>query len=145
MQTRRSRTTSRGHLLLALLASFVAWISPGFAASFDPAREWLRERLEETTTPLYVEGNPIAARGLLQAIYRSRDYKPLWTRDDSVQQLLTAVRTADQHGLEPQDYHLLALEALLSSEEAPTRRFDERAAFDLLLTDALVRLAYHLY
>lgn len=139
------RITAGGYVLLSVLAWWVAGTTLGFAAPFDPAREWLRERLEEATTPLYVEGNPIAARGLLQAIYRSRDYEPLWTREDSLQQLLTAVRTADQHGLEPQDYHLLALEELLSSEEAPTRRFDERAALDLLLTDALVRLVYHLY
>lgn len=141
----RGVPTSGQHALLVLLAALLFGTNPSNAAPFDPAREWLRERLEEATTPLYVEGNAIAARGLLQAIYRARDYQLLWTRDDAVQQLLTAVRTADQHGLEPQDYHLLALEELLSSEDAPTRRFDERAAVDLLLTDALIRLTYHLY
>jgi murein L,D-transpeptidase YcbB/YkuD len=93
-----------------------------------------------------IEGEPLASRIVLPALYKVNNDAPLWSNPHAIDQLLTAIRTIDREGLTPADYHLAALEALqqriASGEDAAS---PERAAeFDLLLTDALVRLGYHL-
>jgi murein L,D-transpeptidase YcbB/YkuD len=83
---------------------------------------------------------------VLPALYKANNNNPLWSNPNAIDQLLTAIRTIDREGLVPADYHLAALEVLqqriASGEDAAS---PQRAAdFDLLLTDALVRLGYHL-
>src|SRR6185295_6030196 len=48
------------------------------------------------------------------------------------------IRDSQQDGLDPADYHLAAIERLRSAPGGP------EADLDLLLTDATLRLAYHL-
>jgi len=96
--------------------------------------------------PVTVEGEPLASRIVLPALYKANNNNPLWSNPNAIDQLLTAIRTIDREGLVPADYHLAALEVLqqriASGEDAAS---PQRAAdFDLLLTDALVRLGYHL-
>jgi murein L,D-transpeptidase YcbB/YkuD len=96
--------------------------------------------------PVTIEGEPLASRIVLPALYKANNDVPLWSNPHAIDQLLTAIRTIDREGLTPADYHLEALETLqqqLASggdAASPGRAAD----FDLLLTDALVRLGYHL-
>jgi murein L,D-transpeptidase YcbB/YkuD len=117
------------------------------ALSDDAVREQIRERVEhiQSGEGLQIEGTSVASEIVLPAFYEQRGFAPVWTNHDSVAQLLNALRTIDQDGLDPADYHLAALEVLqrrLSASETPEPA--RQADFDLLLTDSLVRLGYHL-
>lgn len=93
-----------------------------------------------------IEGEPLASRIVLPALYRANNDAPLWSNPHAIDQLLTAIRTIDREGLLPADYHLTALETLqqrmAAGEDAAPPGL--AADFDLLLTDGLVRLGYHL-
>jgi murein L,D-transpeptidase YcbB/YkuD len=82
----------------------------------------------------------IASTAVLPAFYERRDYRPAWTDPANVAALLDAIRDSAGDGLTPADYHLAALEALRSAPPGDQRDAD----FDLLATDAVVRLGYHL-
>lgn len=79
----------------------------------------------------------IAATDLIAEFYQARDYKPVWQKERRREALRTIVGNAASHGLDPKDYH-----AELLGQEAKTD--DDKARREILYTDALVRLAYHL-
>ena len=59
--------------------------------------------------------------------------------------MLAAIRDIGQDGLNPADYNLAALEKLLLRQARQTSPDPARNAdLDLLLTDSLIRLGYHL-
>jgi len=93
-----------------------------------------------------IEGEPLASRVVLPTLYEVNNDAPLWSNPRAVNQLLGAIRTIDREGLLPADYHLTALvtlqQRLVAGEDAASPQL--AADFDLLLTDALVRLSYHL-
>jgi len=95
----------------------------------------------ETVT---VADSEIASRILLPAIYRAHEYTPLWHNPRSVEQLLAAIRGSELDGLDPSDYNLRTLETLLQQRQNGDTDHVADAELDLLLTDSLVRLGYHL-
>ena len=81
--------------------------------------------------------------GILANFYANRDYRPAWTDPRAVEELIRAIKDSQADGLSPEDYHLEAIENLLQpgkGQAAP----ELAAARDLLMTDALLRLGYHL-
>ncbi len=85
------------------------------------------------------------AGDLIAAIYAGREFAPAWARPEQVRQLLEAVRASDRDGLMPVDYHLASIEELHGFVSSGHRlSATERAVFDLVLTEGLVRLVYHL-
>ncbi len=142
---------------LALLSLFVLCIRAGSAATDalpwdmrqeplpDPIREELQLRLEQIRSGGLerIDGEVVAARDLLPAIYAARDFRPIWTDAQRRRQLLRLVRSSATEGLEPVDYHLAVLERSVRDTPlgAAPRDVADR---DLILTDALARLAHHL-
>jgi murein L,D-transpeptidase YcbB/YkuD len=120
---------NRFALLLALLLPAFA-----IAQSADPERELLRDRIEQLRanpeTP--VGGVAIAAPGLVAQLYEHRGFAREWSPEAS-EQLARAIDAAEADGLNPEDY----LRSPLAKAPAGIER-------DLLQTDALVRLLYHL-
>ncbi len=86
-----------------------------------------------------IQGAPIAARNFLSDLYRRHAFRPLWSAAASVQ-LIESIRAIEDDGLDPADYHLAKLGSLLAREQDDP---ELRALTDVLLTDALLRLAYH--
>lgn len=110
-------------------------------------RRIIAERIQqlESGEQLVVDGHEIASVILLPAIYREHRYAPVWHNPRAVEQLLGAIRDIGEDGLNPADYNLAALERLLlrqSRQVTPDATLD--ANLDLLLTDSLIRLGYHL-
>lgn len=102
------------------------------------------DRLEAEGT-LRVGDEYLAAGTVLPLMYARADHQTLWNRPDVVDQLLVAVDAAYDDGLEPRDYHFPAL--VLGREALETGSVlepEERVEWDLLLSDALVRLELHL-
>jgi murein L,D-transpeptidase YcbB/YkuD len=117
--------------------------------------EHLRQRLEAMEIPLTlsVAGEPIYASVLLPRFYAQRRFRAAWSDYGApvpqVEALLHAIRDASYEGLDPQDYHLTAIESMIGE----IRRHQERQEpldparlgdLDLLLSDALLTYGTHL-
>lgn len=121
--------------LLLLIASTVAH------AGSEP-REIIQARVGQLANGSEVQlaGASIASTVVLPAFYERRGFEPAWTDPHNVDALFAAIHESAADGLRPEDYHLSALEALHAAPGSAARDAD----FDLLATDALVRLGYHL-
>ncbi len=121
----------------------IGWV----VAQEDPAVEIIRSKVEqlEATGELTVRGQEIASRTVLPDIYEARGFRPAWTDPKNVEGLLHAVTGIEEDGLDPGDYHLRVLRELFAEERAAETPGPVLTAdLDLLLTDSLVRLGYHL-
>jgi murein L,D-transpeptidase YcbB/YkuD len=90
--------------------------------------------------PVPIGSAVLASSVVLPAFYEHRGFEPAWTEAGNLDALLAALHDSAQDGLIPQDYHLDALQALRAAAPGAERDAD----LDLLATDALVRLGYHL-
>ena len=105
-------------------------------------RDVLRDRIDMllSTHEATVEGTPIAAVQLIDAVYATRDYRAAWNDPAMVKQLYDQVLRSAEHGLDPQDFHAGQLGSRLASGPQP----DDpafRADTEILCTDAVARLA----
>ncbi len=88
-----------------------------------------------------VDGDALASVVVLPDFYERRGFRPAWTSAAVTDDLVRAIRDSADDGLDPADYHLASIERLRSATSATP---ETQAQLDLLLTDAAVRLAYHL-
>jgi murein L,D-transpeptidase YcbB/YkuD len=109
--------------------------------------EIIRNKVEQirTTQTLQIDDVQIASITVLPKLYENNGFQRLWTNSRNVEDLFNAIRTIDEDGLRPDDYHFTKIEQLRSrigsgTPSDPTLLAD----FDLLLTDSLIRLGYHL-
>lgn len=133
------------HSLVLLLP--LAFLSPLQAADENVEQERIRQRVEQIRSGngLEIEGSQISSGLVLPALYEQRDYTLVWTRQESVNQLFNALENIDEDGLNPADYHLDKLRELRSRiESAHSSDTGIAADYDILLTESLIRLGYHL-
>lgn len=135
---------ARTGIFLGLLGLLVASTA---AAQIASGNELVRERIEliRSGSGLVIEGSAVASAIVVPALYERRNYGLIWTSPESVDQLFTILRSIGDDGLDPEDYHLSQLDALrqkLAASNSPDSAL--QADFDLLLTDSLVRLGYHM-
>jgi murein L,D-transpeptidase YcbB/YkuD len=114
----------------------------GVAGAADAVAEALRTRIEQLRTgqEVSVDGARIASRNLIPEFYERRGLQPAWTRPGQARALLELVEASNAHGLDPADYHAAALRRLAEAPPGAVSIGDR----DLVLTDALIRIAYHL-
>ncbi len=140
---------SMRHSIRMIVASLVVClllVNPADAQD-DPAVEIIRSKVEqlEATGELTVRGQGIASLTVLPDIYEARGFRRAWTDPQKVEDLLHVVTGIEEDGLDPGDYHLGALRELFAEERAGENPDPVLSAdLDLLLTDSLVRLGYHL-
>lgn len=110
------------------------------------AQDYIRKHIETIRQggKITVSGARLASRIILPALYKQRNFIPLWHNTDSIDQLFSALDTIDEEGLDPRDYHLTTLRALRKKNQDKEVNPQAQAGFDLLLTDSLLRLGYHL-
>jgi len=122
---------SRIRLVLVLA---LALALPAGAQSPDDDRERLRERIEQIQADpeTRVGGVRLAASSFVARLYERHDFAPEWTPAAS-EQLARAIEAIEADGLDPEDY----LRSALAQAPAGIDR-------DLLQSEALVRLLYHL-
>ncbi len=126
----------------ALLLCAFSQASVGQAVS-----EQLRMRVEQLreTDALQIDDVSIAAVELIPELYERRAFTPTWTRPEQVTGLIELVEESLQEGLDPDEYHYAAIqqarqELFGAAAALPGRRAD----LDLILTDSLIRVGYHL-
>jgi len=128
--------------LLALVpALLLAQVATAQAA--DP--ELLRDRIEQLRanpeTPIV--GVRLAAVRLVSQLYERRGFAAEWSANTS-EQLARAIDACEADGLDPEDYLRTPLAQARSAAAAANAPPDARIDLDLLQTEALVRLLYHL-
>ena len=108
--------------------------------------ETIRRSVEQlrSTGEVTVAGRSLRSAVALPEVYETRGFRPLWNDAANVAALLGEIAAIGGDGLDPADYHFDAIRAVL---ERQGREADSAAVatIDLLLTDALIRLAAHLH
>ena len=134
---------NKRNISVLVAAIVVIGITSAIPASGQTSdRDVLRDRIDMllSTHEATVEGTPIAAVQLIDAVYATRDYRAAWNDPAMVKQLYDQVLRSAEHGLDPQDYHAGQLGSRLASGPQP----DDpafRADTEILCTDAVARLA----
>jgi L,D-transpeptidase YcbB len=131
----------------AVYACALAVVWFGASAAAQEVDEAIRVRVEQlrATGTLEARGVGVASRQLLPRLYESRAFAPAWTSPAQIDSLLEVLAESYEEGLDPEDYHAASVRAargaLTDIERLPA---DERAQLDILLTDSVIRLGYHL-
>lgn len=94
---------------------------------------------------LRLQSEDIASVAVIADFYTRRNFTPAWNDPAKAAALLRAVRDSVDDGLDPADYHYSLLARVSSLPASSATTSFERADFDVLMTDALVRLGYHLW
>ena len=102
----------------------------------------LKRRIEQLrdSGQLVVGSATIAGSGPLESVYERGAFAPLWADTRAVRDLVRLLREVEADGLDPSNYNLSAIAELSATQSTA---FDA-AQLDLLRTDALIRLSYHL-
>ncbi len=125
-----------------LLLLFVFLNFPSFSQN-EEVRIILQQKVEA-----FSEDNPITADGIIlynqdyiPAFYKRANFKPVWTDQKNIEEIISIIKSADMEGLLPEDYHIERIERLRKSAITP----QETADLDLILTDATMLYAIHLF
>ena len=131
-------------VVVACLLGFA--LAPTTTTAQDDVAEALRLAIERMQVSGRLERSDVsvASRQALAELYERRRFQAAWNRPQQAMELLELIVASEADGLDPNDYHIAAVrrgvEMLVGSNPLPAT---ERAELDILLTDALVRLAYH--
>ena len=87
----------------------------------------------------------IVANRLLIEMYMHSGYRPLWQNASTAEQLIGQIRMSAADGLDPEAYHLGLLAVPCENTGKVVLTPQRQAERDLLLGDAFIRLAFHLY
>lgn len=122
--------------LQALLV--VAVLSVGFAHAQNSELQTQVEAMLESG-PFEIHGAHVAYPNVIYSFYSQRGFRPAWSNAQTGSDLRRALKDSEADGLDPADYHLALLEQLASASAPGTQ-----AAFEILHTDALLRIGDHL-
>jgi murein L,D-transpeptidase YcbB/YkuD len=124
--------------------------APAFQESPDVAG-LLRGRVEALRGDLAVwaAGDRLLARQAIPSFYEERGFEPAWIQGPTSEALLDgltqAVHRAAEHGLDPRDYHLDAIENLRRSGQLDASTPAELVDLELLASDAFLVFGSHLH
>jgi len=115
-----------------------------FGEQLSSEIETIKTRVEliRAGNDLNISGQTISSTLVLPALYERRNYTPLWSNPQSVLQLIEVLKQVDSDGLASNDYNLQVI--LEMEAKSPVLDPATAADLDILRTDALIRLGYHL-
>ena len=116
----------------------------GFTQSQNPGFSEPQVHIQQilSSTPARAEKEPVVLQATLQEIYQHLQFRPVWTSESKIRQVLAVLEESTEYGLQPRDYHLPAIKALLARiRQAPDPAVT--AALDVLLSDGLVLYVHH--
>ncbi len=131
--------------LTAALAAQPAEAQPAGPVA-DPVATAIVTELDALMDPAGggILGARIAFRDLVQEFYARRAFRPAWDDERNASELRRAIADSASDGLNPEDYFLTLLEELSLQARAPGAQPAVLAQQDILMTEALLRLGYHL-
>ena len=133
--------------LVFIAVIFLASIAKVPFVQADFINEFVRTQVEQITTSgeLDIGDESIASVSILPELYERCGFCLLWNSPQNVAILMQEIANIGEDGLDPEDYHYKALKDLNARIKAANSAAPEMLAdFDLLLTDSLIRLGYHL-
>ena len=115
-------------------------------AATDPVATAIGAELDSLMGPgvMTIHGERIALGDRVREFYSRREFRAAWSSPHPEQQLLKALGDSYEDGLNPADYHLPVLKELSAQVAAPGASDTLKAQYDILMTEALLRLGYHL-
>jgi len=119
---------------------FLVGASIGLAHAQNSELQTQVEALLESG-PFEIQGAHIAYPNVIYTFYAQRSFRPAWSNAHTASELRRAIKDSEADGLDPLDYHLPILEQLATGAGGSQ---STQAAFEILHTDALLRLADHL-
>ena len=130
-------------LLLLGMGIAPAWAGP----DPDEVAETIRRTVEQlrSTGEATIAGRTLLSVRGLPEIYEARGFRRLWTDPANEAALLGEIAAASGDGLNPMDYHFDPLRSVLERRGQDPASSGLAATADLLLTDALLRLAVHFH
>jgi len=133
--------------VLRNLIILIAWLCLPLSATAGTVNDEIRRGVTQLRSgdDLTVNGDSLSSLIVLPALYERLGFAPLWTQTAAIDQLIDAIDNIDTDGLDSRDYHQAALHTLrqqLENNVQPNSALS--AGYDLLLTDSLIRLGYHL-
>lgn len=149
-------------LLVALPAAAQVETLPGAPAALatpvpaiatDPLGEAIRERIDRLRYELLheqheheVQGERIVLGDIVARYYESQQFHAQWRDPARLDLLLASLFELRDDGLEPNDYHVEALQSYRTRlRRAKVLPVGEQAALEVLATDAMMLGLYHLY
>ncbi len=135
-----------GLVLISAITGVLLLAPAGGAQVGETEGALLHARVEQARDQpeFRVRGVHIAARRVLPELYTRMGFTRVWPEHAARQELLRAIRDSAGDGLDPEDYLLTTLERTGAEAEAAGASLDTVIDHDLLLTEALIRLLYHL-
>lgn len=136
-----------------IFALFLAFSMQACGAAQTGADSGVSRALLDIHERLYLEpdgraifpGTTIYEPKLVEAFYQSRGYQPAWVDAAYAQEMLQLLKSSEEEGLNPADYHY---EELLALREEYRKSWSDkdnlRAQAEVLLTDGIVLYARHL-
>ncbi|MGI9481979.1 MAG: L,D-transpeptidase family protein [Hyphomicrobiales bacterium] len=115
---------------------------PAFAANNEAVGQTIQEFFD---SGLLEVGNQKDDERLVQifSFYESRNFKPMWTRNSGpkfkAKDMLAALKSADEHGLDPKDYDIEGIQSRMDAEHPETL-----AELELIISDSFSQYAHHL-
>lgn len=104
----------------------------------------------DTSKAMRIGNDSLISTPLLKEFYTGRQFKSAWSDKGKLNaagdSLYSIVKDAEYYGLIPEDYHLAALDSLLSSsydEKEKSFNVNKLSCADMLLTDAFFTIAVH--
>lgn len=146
----KNRFNAIGTVSALLIFFNLFFFSMNALASFEltSKQKILQQQLQSSDNGRLMFGqSEIAFIDMIKNIYQYNGYQLLWQKQSMVDTLLQAIKNSEQLGLVPGDYHLVELTEQTKKNFMTTLLGESDAAsaqLDILLTDALLRLTYHL-
>jgi murein L,D-transpeptidase YcbB/YkuD len=142
-------------VLLTLITFFAFPVSISAALAESRVTEELRGRIGkiEGTATMELDCQAIHAGTDLIQFYKERAYAPIWVDADRLNDLGRALpaylQAANEHGLDPEDYHFSCMQAMVKNFQTITQNHHsiparDLADLDILMTDAFLIYASHL-
>ena len=120
-----------------LLTTFFSWYCQGQVNSFIEQQLFSPQEIA-----LYAPDQALE-------FYRQRDFREAWIKKNRLnpdaKKLISELQSADLEGLNPMDYHLEAISVIQAMPGRSRRSLPNLAQLDILLTDAYLIYAKHLY
>ena len=86
-----------------------------------------------------IGGEPLLQRKAVEAFYRARENRSAWDLDAGAASVRAAIADIAKDGLDPADYHLARIDALIAARKAQPSA-DSDADLEVLLTDAVAAM-----
>jgi len=117
-------------------------------AATTALNEAIRERVDllRYGSSYDVRGNRIVLGDFVAQYYETQRFQPDWTAPGRLDLLLAAINDVRADGLNPEDYHLAALQSYRDDLRRGRKlALTEQADLELLAMDAMMLATYHLY